>query len=251
MGKHRKSQQNKFAGGLVLGVTASGAVAAAALSGAGPANATCASIGGIGTSADCTSSLTSFAVGLGPNTSASATGLFSGAVANGVTNTGTQVTQASSTGPFDFAYAGGPNTFASANGTAGVAVAQGSNVFAQAGTSSSDVGNAAFNIANEPTSPIFNQAVAGGGNGNLAANLGGTTSATNVNTVEAFGNGNIATTVGGTGNQVFAGFPGSPSTLSNAFAFGGTNNTVEATPGPFNVAGLVNQSGKSVLNNIH
>ena len=69
--------------------------------------------------------------------------------------------------------------------------------------------------------------------------------------VEAFGSGNLATAVGGTGYQVFAGFPGSPSTLSNAFALGGTNNVVEASPGPFNVAGVVNQTGQSVKNNIH
>jgi hypothetical protein len=205
----------------------------------------------VGNSADCTSTPTSFAVGLGPNTTASATGLFSGAVANGVTNTGTQFTVAQSTGPFDFAYAGGPGSEAFANGTLGVAVAQGSNVLAEGGINSTDVGNAAFNIANE-TAPFGNNVVeAGGGNGNVAANLGGTTSATIDNAVGAFGSGNLATTVGGTGNTVAAGFVGSPSTLSTAFAIGGTNNIVVATPGPFNVAGLVNQTGKSVTNNIH
>jgi hypothetical protein len=127
---------------------------------------------------------------------------------------------------------------------------QGSNVFAEAGTSSSDIGNAAFNIANDPA-PFSNNVVeAGGGAGNVAANLGKTASATQPNDVVAFGSGNLATTVSGTGYEVFAGFPGT-SKLSNAFTFGGTNNVVQAGPGPFNVAGLVNQTGKSVINNIH
>jgi hypothetical protein len=226
MARHRASSKDSVAGGLLLGVVASGTLAAATLNGAGSANATCASIGGVSSGTGCTSTATSFAVGLGSGTTASATGLFSGAIANGVTNTGTQVTDAEASGPFDFAYAGGPNTFASARGTLGVAVAQGKNVFATAGASSTDVGNAAFNIANEPVLG-GNFVVAGGGNGNLA------------------------TTVGGTGNGVFAGYVGSPSTLSTAFAIGGTNNAVIATPGPFNVAGLVNQTSKGVLNNIH
>jgi hypothetical protein len=36
-----------------------------------------------------------------------------------------------------------------------------------------------------------------------------------------------------------------------AFAVGGTNNQVIATPGPLSFAGLVNASGKSVINNTH
>jgi hypothetical protein len=185
--------------------------------------------------------------------------LFSGAVANGVTNTGTQATAAASVGNFDFAYAGGPNTQALAQGTLGLAVAQGSNVYAQAGTSSTDVGNAAFNIANDPSFFGFgNQVVAGGGLGgggvgNVAANLGGIgdVSTLHSNYVQAIGSGNFATTVGGTGDQVFVGFGGGPSTLSTAFNVGGADNLVEAGPGPFNVAGLVNATGQTVVNNIH
>ena len=71
MGKH-KATSKRLAGGVVsLGAVASG-LAAAAMSGAGTASATCASISGIGNSADCYSTPTSFAVGIGPNTFASA-----------------------------------------------------------------------------------------------------------------------------------------------------------------------------------
>ncbi len=78
-----------------------------------------------------------------------------------------------------------------------------------------------------------------------------TSSATNATFVQAVGKGNFATTVGGAGNQVSAGTTLTPATLSNAFAFGGNDNSVLAGPGPFNVAGLINQSGKTVTNNIH
>jgi hypothetical protein len=67
----------------------------------------------------------------------------------------------------------------------------------------------------------------------------------------AIGTGNLATNLGGTGNDVLAGNFVTSSTLSTAFNVGGTNNKVLAGPGPFNVAGLVNQTGKTVTNNIH
>jgi hypothetical protein len=72
---------------LLHGVLASAAMAMAALSSAGVAGATCAYINGAG--ADCTSTPTSFAVGLDSNSSASAQGLFDGAIAIGNTSTAT------------------------------------------------------------------------------------------------------------------------------------------------------------------
>jgi hypothetical protein len=75
--------------GLLLGALASGAVVMAALSPAGVAEATCASINGVGADAGCTSGPTSFAVGLDNNSSASAQGLFDGAIAIGNTSTAT------------------------------------------------------------------------------------------------------------------------------------------------------------------
>jgi hypothetical protein len=71
--------------GLLLGALASGAIAMAALSSAGVAYATCASINGAGAGAGCTSTPASLAV-LDNNSSASAQGLFDGAIAIG--NTG-------------------------------------------------------------------------------------------------------------------------------------------------------------------
>ncbi len=70
---------------LLHGVLACGAMAMAALSSAGVAGATCASINGAG--ADCTSTPTSFAVGLDGNSSASGQGSFDGAIAIGNTST--------------------------------------------------------------------------------------------------------------------------------------------------------------------
>ena len=74
---------------LLLGALASGAMAMAALSSAGVGDATCASISGFGANAGCTSTPTSFAVGLDNNSSASAQGLFEGAITTGNTSTAT------------------------------------------------------------------------------------------------------------------------------------------------------------------
>ena len=274
MGKHTSISNNKLAGGLLLGAVAS-SLAAAALGGAGTAGATCASIGGVSSGTGCTSTATSFAVGIGPNTTATASGLFDGAVANGVTNTGSQFTAAIATGNFNFAYAGGPNVFAAAGappspflpgpggGTLNVAIAQGSNVIADAGSANlngTDVGNVAINIAND-SSPGRNSVSAGGfslvspqpGIGNVAVNIGGVSNASRGNNVTAFGQGNLATNLGGTGNFIAAGNPfnfglppGTPTTpaaFSTAFGIGGSNNTVVAAPGPFNVAGEINHTG--------
>jgi hypothetical protein len=159
--------------------------------------------------------------------------------------------QADASGPLDFAYAGGPNTEAVTAGTLGVAVAQGSGVAAIGGTSSSDLGNVAVNIANEPTGNPLNNVVFASGTGNAAFNLGRTSSLAQTAVVEAIGKGNFASNLGGAGNAVFAGKFANSSTLSTAFNVGGANNTVTAGPGPFNIAGLVNQTGKTVTNNIH
>ena len=85
MGKRRNVSIEKLAGGVLLGAVASG-LAVTALSGTGTANATCASISrnGNGSSGSaCFSTPTNFAVGLGPNTLATANGLFTDAIAIG------------------------------------------------------------------------------------------------------------------------------------------------------------------------
>ena len=85
MGKHKAITISRYrlGGGVLLGAVASGALAVAALSSAGVANATCASISGVGNGNGCTTSGTSFAVGLGPNTAASAQGTLNGSIAAG------------------------------------------------------------------------------------------------------------------------------------------------------------------------
>jgi hypothetical protein len=99
---------------LLHSALASAAMAMAALSSAGVAGATCAYINGAG--ADCTSTPTSFAVGLDSNSSASAQGLFDGAIAIGNTSTATAGASAGlGPGSFDTASAvGNPVTVAEA-----------------------------------------------------------------------------------------------------------------------------------------
>jgi hypothetical protein len=69
---------------LLLGASISCAFAAAALRSAGSAHATCLSVNGIGNGGGCTSTPTSFAVALGPDSTASAQGLFNSAISVGV-----------------------------------------------------------------------------------------------------------------------------------------------------------------------
>ena len=71
---------------MLLGAVAS-ALAAAALGGAGTANATCASINGIGNGGDCTSTIGSAAFALGPNAKATAIGLGNSAIVIGAGST--------------------------------------------------------------------------------------------------------------------------------------------------------------------
>jgi len=252
MSKHNAISNDKLVGGVLLGAVASG-LALTALSGAGTAGATCASISGVGNGGGCISTPTSFAIGLGPNTTATADGLFTGAIANGITNGVTDTTVASSKGALSLAYAGGKNTQATTVGNLNVAVVQGQAtangfpVTAFAGVTPGDIGNIAINIGTR-TGSNFNSAVAAG-TGNIAVNIGNETGAGFEN-AQAYGTGNSAFNIGDN-NIVFAGDSGSPATFSSAFNVGGSNNTVHAGPGPFNIAGLINQTGKNVLNNIH
>jgi hypothetical protein len=260
MSQHRAKSKDKLAGDILLGAVASG-LAAAALTCAGTASATCASISGIGNSTTpgnfCTSTPTSFAVGLGNNVTAESNGLFSGAIAVGLTNTGTQFTTASALGNFTIALAAGPNTVADAGSPANpastnfnYAAALGSNVRSFAGQTPGDTFNFAFNIANEPSSN-GNTVVAGGDNvrggfGNTAVNLFGTAGAGS-NTVEAIGNLNNATNLGGSNNFVHAGQLGVTfATLSSASNFFGTTNTVAAGPGPLAIASALGGTGKTI-----
>jgi hypothetical protein len=210
-------------------------MAAAALGVAGTASATCASISGIGDGGGCTSAPTSFAVGIGPNTTASAIGFFSGAVANGATNGPLDFTDAETFGIFDLAYSGGPNTSASAVGNANHAFNQGSNAHVQAGFLPIDTLNSAVNLGGNNVNVWSAFGV-----GNLAANV-----SSNNSFVLAAGIGSSAFSIGspntlGPGNVVAAG------TLNNATDVLGNGNGVAASSGPLAFATALGQTGKTI-----
>ena len=263
--------KNKVTGGVLLGAVASG-LAAAALGGAGAASATCASISGLSAGSSggstCTSTPTSFAIGIGDNTTAIANGLFTGAIAVG-DNGANDATRAASTGAFSLAMALGKNTFAVTDGNLNLAVAQGQGaskdnpVSAQAGLTSGDNLNVALNLGGTSTGTTVRDAkinaVLAAGQGNLAANIGGSPSATRSLIVQAYGTGNAALNVGGNGNFVSAGafFPGTEpgipqgtkSTLGLAFNALGNDNTVTAV-GPLAIAGAIGKDGLNGANRV-
>ena len=140
MGKRTATSTEKIAGGVLLGAVAS-ALAAGALVAAGSANATCASISGIGNGGGCTSTFGSAAVALGANATATADGPMNLAVAVG--NPGPNPfykgavlpTQALARGTFNGAFAIGSGTNAGSFGVANsaAAVGNGSNAFSYGG----------------------------------------------------------------------------------------------------------------------
>ncbi len=251
--------QMQIQGRVLLGALASGVLATVMMGGAPTANATCASIFGIGNTADCTSNLTSIAIAIGPGAVAHADGLFGSAMAIGMTNGVNEFTIAqTTTGLFSFAYAGGVDTIAGTQGNFGLAVVQGKYATALAGQSTGDNFNTAINLGGTGVdmgfpylfNPFTNPVLAAG-QGNLAVNIGGTTidpSKTKANGVQAVGVGNSALNIGGVGNQVFAGnnVGPIPSTLSTAFNILGDGNKVTAQPGPLAVAGSIFRSGAIV-----
>jgi len=203
----------------LLGAVASGALAVGALSGAGAANATCASISGFGNSANCQSSVSSFAVALGSGARAYSYGLLNGAV-----SVGPNTYSSTDGGALNLAYAGANNSDAETQGNLNFVFAQGKNVYALAGTSNADLGNTAINIGNAD-SPGEN-GVGSFGTGNLAVNLFGNGTLLHPAYVEANGVGNLATNVVGNGNIVKA-----TGVLNNSSNTVGNNNVVKALGG--------------------
>ena len=115
------SAKDKIPNGLLRTAAASGiavGLAAASLGGIGTASARCIGISSINIGDGCRTTLGSFALGLGPNTMALSAGLLTSAIAIGLGNEDTEVTQATSFGTFSFAWAGGPDTLAETNGNA-------------------------------------------------------------------------------------------------------------------------------------
>jgi hypothetical protein len=239
--------RKKVIGGVLVSAVASGALAVGAIGWAGSASATCVSIFGIGNGngKGCTSSTFSLAVGLGPNTTADASGFLGAAIALGLTNGGaTDTTTASTDGNLSFAYAGGPKTSASTRGNLEVAFVQGSQADARAGAVANDFGNVAINFGNGllPGTNV----VRAGGTLNLAVNLGGNGTLANTSDVQTLGILNNAINLGGSGNVVQAGKLGTRAVFSSASNFFGINNTVHAGPGPAAVASAFGGTGKLI-----
>ena len=262
MGICRAVSKDKLASGPLRVAVGSGLAvglaAAASLGGVGPASATCIGLSGIdiglGGGGVCTTSLGSFALGIGPDTTAISTGFINGAIATG------NGTSANAEGSLNFVVAGGSQTTAQAIGSLNSAFAGlgfegllgvGTSVEAYAGQTAGDFLNFAINLgaaeddrasvveasygavnlagnlfgnANADISGAPMIVYAGGsedspGYGTVAANVFG-----NRNRVEAIGVlnnatnwGNIFTFPNGSDNTVTAGTVGSPAQLSWAF----------------------------------
>ena len=152
MGKRRNTSKGKLASGL-LGCAVASGLAAASLGGVPTASATCIGISGIninlGGGGGCFTTVGSFALGLGPNTIATSAGFLTSAIAIGLGNEPSEITQATSFGLFSFAWAGGPDTLAETNGNANLAVVQGENAqtVIGAGTAFDNV-NIGINVGN-------------------------------------------------------------------------------------------------------
>jgi hypothetical protein len=283
MVRHGVMAKGKLVGGKLVGAAASSALAVAALSGAGSANASCLSISGLSVGSGCSSTLTSFAIGIG-NAVANANGLFNGAIAIG---TGVA---AESVGSFSLAYAGGSGSNSQTYGSLNFAAVLGKHSTALAGLKADpygDVGNTAINIGNADV--LGNNIVQANGNGNLAVNMfgNGTTDhnsyvhaegiaslATNVAALAPGAPGSVAPplTVAGDGNVVVAsGFLNAAHNMGGnnnrvtsikyldltkglvanfggnlAFNAFGNGNSVGAGPGPFATAGNVGRSNRTV-----
>ena len=254
---------NKRASGLMAGAVAFGMVGAAALGGAGTANASCVSVGGFfSLGSGCTSTPLSFALVLGNGTAnaqglltgavaignatfADARGFLTGAIATGLTNTAPgpfpPQTDVRSAGALSLAYGGGTEMIVRTNGTLNFAVAQGGRYAAQAGGKPSDFGNVALGLGfGRAADPNEFAAVAAGNiapNGpstyfNLAVNLGDsgnvqTTGFAN-SVLNIFGNRNALATSG---------------MFNNATNFFGDDNVLTARNVPDPTANILRQIG--------
>jgi hypothetical protein len=250
-----RARTHRGAVGMVRATVLVGGLVATALVSPATANATCASFFGIGNSAQCTSSLTSIAIALGPGATAKATGLFTVAIANGLGNSATQTTVTTAGGRFNLAYAGGPDSAAQTRSNFTIGVAQGKMATVAVGNiNDKDFFNIALNLGSRglvtPTATgTYSVLVAG--NGNLAVDLFGGRGDTG-GFMQVAGNLNSAFSVGSRGSAVSVGtfnIPGGPvvpANLSTGFNLFGTNNIVTALKGPLSIAGSVGQTGKTI-----
>ncbi len=253
-------------------------LAVASLGGIGTASATCLSVSGIiNLGSGCTSTLGSFAIGIGPGTTASAEGFFNGAIATGSDTTAGVV------GSLSAAYVGGTGSSATTIGTlnyANAGLPGSENLIAVAGTSASDYANFS---ANWGTAEALGQSTVETGDGavNFAANLFGNGSESPLS-VSAHGTGASAfnwianrsqvsangvlvnaTNVGnpsfpsGSDSKVTAGTGDAPARLSLALNWqgflteacneGNCGNFVDAGTGPFGLAAGINVAERKYI----
>jgi hypothetical protein len=196
---------------------------------AGQANATCASISGMSTGSGCTSTLTSFAFGVGPGAAANSAGFLNTAVAVG------KGANAESWGILNNAIAIGPMTMTTTQGLLTSAAALGSGATAESryvlNTASAlgkgstartfGGGNAAVALGSDSTAKSGTTALDGG---NLAITLGNDAVAETGGVFASHGYGNIALNVSRGGDVVARGV------RNTAVSIGGTE------PWPNNVA---------------
>ena len=261
-------------GRALLGVLISGALATGAIGGAAPAEASCFSMFGIGNGNGCTSTLTTYAIGIGDGAVANAPTLFGGALAIGKNASASTVTLGTSA--FNFATAIGDNanalgyislfglalqlgegtagTFgvgniaigvaeglgqqAAVSGVFGIALQLGPGTTNNVGSLSFAAGVSSFSAGNPLTSTT--------GFGSLALNLFGGASAGGTARVESNGFFNVATNILGRDNVVIANGPVGPGLPNWAFNAFGERNTVTAGPGPLSLAGSIFQRGATV-----
>ena len=178
MGEYRTEtvSRDNLASGRLRGAVVTGlaaGLAAASLGAVGTASATCIGLSGINIGEGCTTSLGSFALGLGDGTVATSEGFLNGAIATGTD------TEAYAEGALNFVVAGGEGTYAQAIGTLNSAVAGlgfagllgvGTRVNAVAGAIDGDFLNFALNFASAEEG-TENTADASYGAVNLAANI--------------------------------------------------------------------------------
>ena len=247
---HSSALTGKFTVRVLVGALASGTLTMATLSSAPAANATCASFFGIGKSADCTSTLFSAAIAIGPGAQAYAEGLFGTAVAVGA-GSGAEVHN-----PFGFATTFGTNSTATTKGLFGIALNVGALGGAQTFGKGADYSGLGFNIAlnvGRPKTGDGSSANPGGyaeayGVGNIASNLLGGDSTE----VDANGVASTATNLAGSASpsnplSVYVGDVSGNGLFNTGVNVLGRGNYVYAGPGPFAVAGSILQTGGTAI----
>lgn len=236
-----------------LAVTAGMAVAAAAGLGPAPAaNATCASVFGIGNSTNCTSSFTSIAIAIGDNAAAHADHILGAAYALGKNATA----ETASGQVFNMAVAFGESANAQSGGIVSTAVSIGRNTRTISGVSVlTEIANLAIDLGDRnPGGAVISSGslnlaldafggsnVAANGIGNVAVNAFGAD-----NFVNAYGRFNNATNFLGNKNFVNGLVPVGGSTLTSAFVNFGANNVVQVGKGPVIIAGSIFQNSANV-----